>query len=97
MELIDSVICRDCLSFLATCPTESVDLVFADPPFNVGKAYLDKRDNYREWVSQWVRECFRVLKPTGSFYCMTLTKHLEWKLPLVTTPPAKAGGFSSNV
>lgn len=62
---------------------ESVDLVFADPPFNVGKDYAgdessDKRsdDKYYEWCEQWIGQCFRWLKPTGSFYLMTIPRHV---------------------
>lgn len=77
---------------LESIDSDSIDMVFADPPFNVGmkyKGYKDKAENYRDWCSQWISECFRVLKPTGSFYLMTIDKHLEWKLPLM----ARCGVF----
>lgn len=58
---------------------ESIDLVFADPPFNVGKQYgegfSDKNVYYWSWCKSWVHECFRVLKSTGSIYIMTLSRH----------------------
>lgn len=82
-DFIDKIICGDALDVMAQMPDECVDLVFADPPFNVGKPYRDKRDNYREWCAEWISSCFRLLKPTGSFYLMTLSKHLEWKMPLM--------------
>lgn len=81
--LIDTLYCADCLEWLTKIDAESVDMVFADPPFNKGKAYKDKRTDYREWCEAWVHECFRVLKDTGSFYLMTLTEHLEWKFPIM--------------
>lgn len=74
--MIDTVICGDCLEILKKMPASSVDLVFADPPFNVGKAYQDKRGNYYQWCDEWIGLCFRALKPTGSFYLMTINKHL---------------------
>jgi site-specific DNA-methyltransferase (adenine-specific) len=79
----------DCLEILPTIPDSSVDMVFADPPFNVGKNYgngsnSDKRDDYRYWCEEWMSECFRVLKDTGSFYLMTLDRHLEWKMPIMS-------------
>src|SRR5207237_596973 len=51
----------------------SVDLVFADPPFNIGydyDVYDDRRDavQYLGWCEQWGREMVRVLKPTGAFW-----------------------------
>ena len=76
----------DCLEALHYIPSESVDLVFADPPFNVGikyKGYKDNSGTYREWCADWIAECFRVLKPTGSFYLMTIDRHLEWKMPIM--------------
>jgi DNA modification methylase len=82
----------DCITLLKSLSDESVDMVFADPPFNVGikyKGYKDKSETYKEWCAEWIAECFRVLKPTGSFYLMTIDRHLEWKLPLM----AKHGIF----
>lgn len=66
---------------LSNIPDNSVDLVFADPPFNVGKKYggkasNDRRDDYYEWCAAWIAECFRVLKPTGSMYLMTISRHV---------------------
>jgi len=77
----------DCLELLGMIPDESVDLVFTDPPFNVGKKYgtSDRRNDYREWCAEWIAQCFRILKPTGSFYLMTLPKHLEWKMPIMAS------------
>ena len=76
-DFLDKIICGDCLQVMSEIPDVSVDLVFADPPFNVGKAYWDKRDNYEQWCASWIRECFRLLKPTGTFYLMTLPRHLS--------------------
>ncbi len=49
------------------------DLVFADPPFNIGyeyDKYHDKigKDAYLEWTKDWMTACRDILKPTGSFY-----------------------------
>lgn len=76
----------DVLEVLQTLESESVDMVFADPPFNVGikyagKASNDDRADYPEWCAAWISECFRVLKPTGTFYLMTITRHLEHLYP----------------
>lgn len=60
-------------------PDNSVDLIFADPPFNLGKDYgidKDKRNDYYEWCAEWIKEAFRILKSTGSFYLMTTQEHL---------------------
>lgn len=92
-KYIDKIICGDCLDVMQGMPDECVDLVFADPPFNVGKAYQDSRDNYREWCAEWIAECFRVLKPAGSFYLMTIEKHLQDKYAEM----GKHGAFISQV
>lgn len=77
----------DCVELMQEMPAESVDLVFADPPFNVGKDYGcstdDKRSDYFEWCKEWISECFRVLKPTGSMYHMNLVRNLSRLMPMM--------------
>jgi len=72
-ELIGQIHNRDCLEGLADLPDGSVDLVFADPPFNIGfkyDGYDDRRDadDYLAWSRRWTSEVVRVLKPTGTFW-----------------------------
>jgi site-specific DNA-methyltransferase (adenine-specific) len=69
----DEVLTGDCLRRLAEVPEASVDLAFADPPFNIGyeyDVYDDSKDRgeYLRWTEKWLRAVCRVLKPTGSFY-----------------------------
>ena len=68
-----SVITGDCLAVLAEQPAASVDLVFADPPFNIGyeyDVYHDRRagGDYLAWTEAWLTAVRRVLKPTGSVF-----------------------------
>ncbi|MEA5576337.1 site-specific DNA-methyltransferase [Anabaena sp. UHCC 0451] len=59
------------LDWLASIESESVDLVFADPPYNIKKAEWDNFENqekYIEWSIQWIRQASRILKSTGSLY-----------------------------
>jgi site-specific DNA-methyltransferase (adenine-specific) len=63
----------DCLKEFARLETGSVNLVFADPPFNIGYDYdvYDDRsdaDQYLDWTRKWGREVQRVLSPTGTFW-----------------------------
>lgn len=63
----------DCIKNLAAMEAESVDLVFADPPFNIGydyDEYHDKRscEDYLDWSKRWITEVKRVLKPDGTFW-----------------------------
>ena len=72
---------NDCLQALPALPEASVDLVFADPPFNLKKTYGDTSDDrprseYIEWCGQWMTALHRVLKPSGSLYLMTIQKDI---------------------
>jgi site-specific DNA-methyltransferase (adenine-specific) len=64
---------------LAQYPDDSVDLAFADPPYNLDKSYssyddeLDK-DRYLSWCEAWLAQYVRVLKPTGSLYVLNLPR-----------------------
>lgn len=70
----------DCYSLLKTMRNDSVDMVFADPPFNLSKLYpseIDdnlKTERYLHWCQEWLYECFRVLKPGGALYIWNLPK-----------------------
>jgi site-specific DNA-methyltransferase (adenine-specific) len=70
---LDQIIHGDCLKVLPNLPEASVDLAFADPPFNIGYEYdvyddRKSRDHYLDWTDRWLAEVRRVLKPHGSFY-----------------------------
>jgi len=62
----------------------SVDLIFADPPYNIGKKFADFNDkwpsdkDYVEWCYQWIDACIKKLKPTGSMYVMTSTQAIPY-------------------
>lgn len=70
----------DCLDILPYILTESVDTVFADPPFNLGKTYGSKVDDnledeeYVAWCKRWIDESIRVLKPGGAFFLYNIPK-----------------------
>lgn len=62
---------EDALILLKTLPEESVDLIFADPPYNIKKAEWDSFSSQKEyvaWSMEWIKEARRVLKPTGSLF-----------------------------
>lgn len=61
----------DSIIWLKTLPDESVDLIFADPPYNIRKAEWDNFESqevYIDWSIQWISEASRILKPTGTLY-----------------------------
>ena len=63
----------DCLEHMAAWPENCLDLVFADPPFNIGYQYdryddARESDDYLRWCLKWMREIHRLLKPDGTFW-----------------------------
>jgi site-specific DNA-methyltransferase (adenine-specific) len=74
------IIVGDCIEGLRTLPTESVDLIVTDPPYNIGIDYgggkkADRRPDYWEWCRKWIWFCDRVLKPTGSIWVISGQEH----------------------
>lgn len=75
----------NCLDLLPALDAGSVDLIFADPPFNLGKSYASgmndalSEEKYLGWCKAWIDACVRVLKPGGSFFLYNLPK---WNLAL---------------
>ena len=70
---LDTLHQGDCLAGMRGMDDGSVDLAFADPPFNIGydyDVYDDRRggDDYLDWCREWTREVVRVLKPAGTFW-----------------------------
>jgi DNA modification methylase len=77
------IYCGDCLSKLKDIPSESIDLIYIDPPFSSNRDYVafwneqekrhfeDRFENVRAYIDYMkprVEQLYRVLKPTGSFY-----------------------------
>ncbi|MCW5934447.1 MAG: site-specific DNA-methyltransferase [Fimbriimonadia bacterium] len=65
--------CGDAAEIMARLPAESIDLIIADPPYNLGKKYGNNRDlrtweEYEAFTRNWLSEAKRILKPTGSLY-----------------------------
>ena len=70
----------DCIEIMGQWPDECVDLIFADPPYNIGKAAWDKIDNYLGWCETWIAECSRVLKHNGAFWVIHKDARILGKL-----------------
>jgi site-specific DNA-methyltransferase (adenine-specific) len=72
-KLLNKIVCGDCIEILGRVDEPFADLIFADPPFNIGykyDKYYDKvkSKNYIAWTREWMAACKKVLKPAGSFY-----------------------------
>jgi adenine-specific DNA-methyltransferase len=63
---------------------ESIDLIFIDPPYNIGKDFNGRKDKwntdqeYLDWCYTWIDLCLRKLKKSGSFYVMTSTQFIPY-------------------
>jgi len=72
MEL-DALYNRDCIEGMSEIPDASVDLAFADPPFNIGykyDVYEDRlaADEYLGWTRKWAEGLVRTITPTGTVW-----------------------------
>ena len=74
----------DALEALDQVDDASVDLIFADPPYNIGKRFKEMKDkwasdeDYVEWCSTWLDRCILKLSPTGSLYLMASTQSMPF-------------------
>ncbi len=83
MKYINKIIQGDCLELLKNIPDNSIDMTFADPPFNLKKGYSSYKDNlklqeYLDWCEQWIAEMVRVTKPTGAIFLHNIPKWLTY-------------------
>lgn len=62
----------------------SVDLIFIDPPYNLGKKYKGTSDfwkndeEYLNWCYEWLAICIQKLKSNGSLYFMSSTQYTAY-------------------
>lgn len=75
----------DAIAWLSSLEDESVDLIFADPPYNIKKAEWDtfeSQQKYVDWSLGWIEQAARVLKPNGTLYVCGFSEILaNLKLP----------------
>jgi len=79
-RFLNKIICGDCIKVLSEVKEPFAELIFADPPFNIGykyDKYHDKveKNNYIGWTRDWMAACKKVLKPSGSFYIAIGDEH----------------------
>ncbi|MGI8996221.1 MAG: DNA-methyltransferase [Pyrinomonadaceae bacterium] len=73
-EVQDKTIRQDMLHALRHFPANSVDLLFADPPYNLSKTFHERRfqetslAEYEEWLDSWLGQTVKLLKPSASVY-----------------------------
>ena len=74
------IVCGNCIEVLDKVRKPYADLIFADPPFNIGYKYDKyndkvKKKNYTDWTKDWMTACKKVLKPDGSFFIAIGDEH----------------------
>lgn len=78
------IIWGDAIETLHSIDNESITLIFADPPYNIGKKFVDLPDkweseeSYLKWCYEWLDLCIKKLKPNGSLYVMTATQNMPF-------------------
>lgn len=77
MEIINKVICGDCIEVLKSMPENFIHLIVTSPPYNVGKPYKNHNDRmphkeYLDWLEKVWKECYRVLV-TGGRICINVS------------------------
>ncbi len=69
----NKVLLGDCVTLLGKVKEPFANLIFADPPFNIGYEYDKHNDNlpkekYVDWTKEWMQACYSILCDSGSFY-----------------------------
>lgn len=78
------ILLGDSLKILKSIRSKTVNLIFADPPYNIGKDFgnnLDKwktKDCYISWCKEWIAECMRILTDDGTMYFMAATQFMPY-------------------
>lgn len=78
------LICSDVFEGLSLVPDGSIDLVFIDPPYNIGKKFHNTHDkwknddDYLNWCYKWIDICINKIKKNGSMYIMTSTQFMPY-------------------
>ncbi|OHA47523.1 MAG: hypothetical protein A2541_01950 [Candidatus Taylorbacteria bacterium RIFOXYD2_FULL_36_9] len=86
---LDKIYNIDCLDFMRSLKDNSIDLIFADPPYNLSKSNFKmkfsktggsdlstnkgswdtmSKNDFEKFTEEWLKEAFRILKPTGSIW-----------------------------
>ena len=78
MQLLDAIVCGDCLNVLPGMSDESVALVVTSPPYFNAREYSNWNTyaEYLDWCEAWVRQCLRVLQP-GRMLCINSSAVIE--------------------
>ena len=80
---INIIIEKDCIDGMKELKDESVNIIIADPPYNIGKDFgnnsdKQKMNDYLEWCDKWIEQGFRILKPKGTMFIYGFSEILSF-------------------
>lgn len=89
-EIENKILIGDCLDIIKNIPDNSVDMSFADPPFNLKKKYnhyedSKEKEEYLEWCNQWIKEMVRITKNSGSIFIHNIPRWLVYYADFLNT------------
>lgn len=73
-SFLNKIICGDAFEVLGKLPNGKIDLLFADPPYNLTKDFgtnsfkQTSLEDYEVWLDSWLKDCVSLLKETASIY-----------------------------
>lgn len=82
MKELNKIYLQDCIEFMKDLEAESVDLIIADPPYNLKKNFGNKSDcwdsieEWLDWSKQWIDQSVRILKPQGNLFIYGIHHYL---------------------
>ncbi len=82
MKELNKIYLQDCITFMQDLEAESVDLIIADPPYNLKKDFGNKSDHWEtvqewlKWSKEWIDESVRLLKPNGNLFIYGIHHYL---------------------
>lgn len=82
-HFVNEIIEGDAVEIMEQIPDDSINITFADPPFNLKKSYEQYEDDketlyYLNWCKQWLYQMVRITKPTGSIFVHNIPKWLTY-------------------
>lgn len=81
--MIERIITGDCIDGMGTLADSSINLIIADPPYNLNKDFGiwkedDRRADWKEWSHRWLAAAYRVLSDRGNIFVYGIHHHQCW-------------------
>ena len=80
---VNQIICGDCLEVMRDFPDNSIDSIITDPPYGINYKGWDKFEDFVSFTESWIKECFRILKSTGTLWSFMSYSNIFEFVPLL--------------